>query len=135
MKSLHAFSLFIGLYPDGNYVNILFSQVLDEIFWRHSWDVSKLNPNKCISLICLCVSLTFTPISWAYISTFKFLCSGINFNPCCLGIFWFSEGQLLRPLELFHQLLWRAILPSNNFEFEKYFLKFTSSKVKNHEYF
>ena len=39
-------------------------------------------------------------IHYLYILTFEFLCSGINFDPSGLVTFWFSEGQLLRPLVL-----------------------------------
>ena len=40
-------------------------------------------------------------LHYLYILTIKFLCSGINFDPSGLVTFWFSEGQLLRPLVLF----------------------------------
>ena len=39
-------------------------------------------------------------IHYLYILTFEFLCSGSNFDPSGLVTFWFSEGQLLRPLVL-----------------------------------
>ena len=39
-------------------------------------------------------------IHYLYLLTFEFLCSGINFDLSGLVTFWFSEGQLLRPLVL-----------------------------------
>ena len=59
---------------------------LSEIFLRHSWDIG---------------SLVFTLLGWAYKSTFEFLCSGLNFETSDHVTFWFSGGQLLRPLVLF----------------------------------
>ena len=59
---------------------------LSEIFLRHSWDIG---------------SLVFTLCGWAYILTFEFLCAGLNFETSDLVTFWFSGGQLLRPLVLF----------------------------------
>ena len=46
---------------------------------------------KVYHLLCLSV----------YLLTFEFLCSGINFDTSGLVTFWFSGGQLLRPLVLF----------------------------------
>ena len=74
--------------------NMGISPSLDEIsFWNflwHSWDIG---------------SLVFTLLGWAYILTFEFLCAGLNFETSGLVTFWFSGGQLLKPLVLFHIIL------------------------------
>merc|ERR1711954_210000 len=70
-------------------------------FGKFSWDVCKLNLNKYISLVCPLVFLTYTLPGWAYMLTFEFLCSGINFDTSGLLTFWFSGGQRLRLLVLF----------------------------------
>ena len=91
------FSLLVGLLPYCNLTNIGISNVLDEIyFWnflKHSLDIG---------------SLVFTLLGWAYILTFEFLCAGLNFETPGLDTFWFSGGQLLRPLVLF---IWSSIYP------------------------
>ena len=37
----------------------------------------------------------------SFYSAHEFLCAGLNFETCDLVTFWFSWGQLLRPLVLF----------------------------------
>ena len=50
----------------------MFSQVLEEFFWRLSLDICQINPNKYISLVCLSVFLTYTLLGQAKILTFDF---------------------------------------------------------------
>ena len=50
-------------------------------------------------------SIAFTPFGPAYILTFKFLCTGLNFENSDLVTFWFSGGQIPRPLVLFHIII------------------------------
>ena len=64
-------NLFVGLHPQEKYVNILFSQDLDETFGRLSWDVSNLFPNKYSFF-------TFKLLVRAFKLTFEFIYSGIN---------------------------------------------------------
>ena len=61
------------------------TRYLSEIFLRNSQDIG---------------SLVFTLPGWAGILTFEFLCAGLNFETTGLVTFWYSGGQLLRPLVL-----------------------------------
>ena len=88
---------------------MVISPFLDEIsFWnfaRHSWDIG---------------SLVFTLLCCAYILTFEFLCAGLNLETSGLVAFWYSGGQLLRPLVLFSLtkiflVLWTKVLYQSYF--------------------
>ena len=59
---------------------------LSEIFLRDFLDIG---------------SLVFTLLGRAYILTIEFLFAGLNFETSGLVTFWYSGGQLLRPLVLF----------------------------------